>query len=376
MFQRLLCALIVPVALVAAVLGSLRGIVHDPDHRPVANATVEIKSTTSDFARTLISDAAGSFEAHAIPVGQYRATVTREGFEPAAQDVVVVSGSAPVLHFQLLIGKAASAVTVTDTAVAANPETMTPITVLTREEIGSTPGADLTNSMNMITDYVPGAWMTHDQLHVRGGHQVTWAIDGVPIPNTNIASNIGPQIDPKDIDYLEAERGGYSAAYGDRTYGVFNVVPRTGFERNNEAERCLLTFGYIPTNQRSGELRQPHRKIRLFRQFQRQPQRVRPRDARAGRVARSRLGARRDPASLFYNRDANNQLRFVTSLRGDDYQIPNDPDAAGRRQCAMRNWSGTRSLTVSPGRIHFSPDPAAHHLALLSLQSRQLRWRS
>ena len=44
--------------------------------------------------------------------------------------------------------------------------------------------------------------MVHDQLHVRGGHQVTWAIDGVPVPNTNIASNVGPQFDPKDIDYV------------------------------------------------------------------------------------------------------------------------------------------------------------------------------
>jgi hypothetical protein len=33
----------------------------------------------------------------------------------------------------------------------------------------------------------------------------------VPIPNTNIASNIGPQIDPKDIDFLEAQRGCYSS---------------------------------------------------------------------------------------------------------------------------------------------------------------------
>jgi hypothetical protein len=54
-------------------------------------------------------------------------------------------------------------------------------------------------------------------------------VDGVPVPNTNIASNIGPQFDPKDIDYLEVSRGGYGAELGDRTYGVFNVVPRTGF---------------------------------------------------------------------------------------------------------------------------------------------------
>ena len=49
--------------------------------------------------------------------------------------------------------------------------------------------------------------MVHDQLHVRGGHQVTWAIDGVPVPNTNIATNVGPQFDPKDVDYMEVQRG-------------------------------------------------------------------------------------------------------------------------------------------------------------------------
>ena len=90
--------------------------------------------------------------------------------------------------------------------------------------------------MAMITDYVPATYMTHDMLHMRGGHQFEWLIDGVPIPNTNIASNLAPQIDPKDIDYLEVQRGSYEADYGDRTYGIFNIVPRSGFERNNEGE--------------------------------------------------------------------------------------------------------------------------------------------
>ena len=94
----------------------------------------------------------------------------------------------------------------------------------------------------MITNYVPGAYMVHDQLHIRGGHQVSWLLDGVPVPNTNIASNVGPQFDPKDIDYLEVQRGGYSAEYGDRTYGVFNVVTRSGFERNRQAE-LVASYG-------------------------------------------------------------------------------------------------------------------------------------
>src|SRR6202041_331738 len=48
--------------------------------------------------------------------------------------------------------------------------------------------------------------------------------------------------------YLEVQRGSYDADYGDRTYGVFNIVPRTGFERNNEGE-LTTTFGnWFQTN--------------------------------------------------------------------------------------------------------------------------------
>src|SRR5207247_8086161 len=115
-------------------------------------------------------------------------------------------------------------------------------TTLPRETISSTPGATRTNSLDLITDYTPGAYMVHDQLHVRGGHQVSWLVDGIPVPNTNIASNVGPQFDPKDMDVVEIQRGGYAADYGDRTYGVFNVIPRSGFERDREIQ-LLLTYG-------------------------------------------------------------------------------------------------------------------------------------
>src|SRR5579872_5008090 len=93
--------LFVPLCLYAAVFGSLRGIVHDPDHRPVAGAHISIQSTTSDYSQTATTDADGAFEVASVPVGSYRVTATRDGFEPLSQDVVVVSGSAPMLHFPL-----------------------------------------------------------------------------------------------------------------------------------------------------------------------------------------------------------------------------------------------------------------------------------
>ena len=182
----------------------------------------------------------------------------------------------------------------------------------------------------MITDYVPGAYVTHDQLHIRGGHQTSWLIDGVPVPNTNIASNVGPQFDPKDIDYLEVSRGSYGAEFGDRTYGVFNVVPRTGFERNNEAELVLSAGNFYQTNDQLS--------------FGSHTERFAYYASVNGN--RSNLGIQtpvpqvvHDAAngyggfgSLIFNVDPSNQLRFVTSLRKDYYQIPYDPELQRSRE--------------------------------------------
>jgi Carboxypeptidase regulatory-like domain/TonB-dependent Receptor Plug Domain len=223
----------------ATVFGAVRGVIHDPQHRPVQNAMVMIRAKASDWGATANSDANGNFSFNAVPIGEYVVTVAAVGFEQVRQDVVVISGTEPVLHFPLSVAGTKEMVNVTASPETAPTDTATPTTLVDRAQVARTPGADRTNSLAMITEYVPGAYLQHDHLHMRGGHQISWLIDGVPVPNTNISSNVGPQIDPKDIDYLEVSRGTYEAELGDRTYGVFNVVPRTGFERNREAEaRC------------------------------------------------------------------------------------------------------------------------------------------
>jgi outer membrane receptor protein involved in Fe transport len=340
-------------ALYAAVVGSVRGVVHDPDHRPMPGASIVLKSATSDYSQTATTAADGSFETTSVPVGAYQVTVTRDGFAPSAESIVVASGASPVLHFQLMLPSVQQTVNVQEQALTVNPEQMTPATIVSRREIQLTPGADLSNSLSMITNYVPGAWMAHDQLHVRGGHQVTWAMDGVPIPNTNIASNVGPQIDPKDIDYLEAQRGGYSAAYGDRTYGVFNVVPRTGFERDNDAE-LVSTFGTFLQSNDQLNFGGHTQKFAYFGSINgnRSDYGL---ETPGPDVAHDRVWGLGGMATLIYNRDPNNQFRFVTSLRRDDYQIP-DPtlNDVERERDALASFSWVHTfrpgvlLTVSP----------------------------
>ncbi len=243
----LLAALGVPFAR-AAELTVVRGVVHDPQHRPIAGATISLQAANSAFEITDQTNPSGEFNLSAVPLGVYIVTASQQGFDTAKQTITIASNTSPVLHFELGVAAVKQSVTVTTDASATNVDSITPTTLISREDIAHTPGADRTNSMAMITDYVPGAYMTHDMLHMRGGHELSWMIDGVNIPNTNIASNIAPQIDPKDIDYLEVDRGSYRASLGDRTYGIFDVVPRSGFERNRQGELVMTLGNFYQTN--------------------------------------------------------------------------------------------------------------------------------
>ncbi len=195
----------------ATIFGSVRGIVHDPQHRPVKGAMVMLKSKSSDWGKSTNTDGNGEFSFNPVPLGEYTVSAASPGFDQAAQDVTIQSDSQPVLHLALNVAGSRETVNVSAAPETVATDSATPITLVDREAIARTPGASRTNSLAMITDYVPGAYVTHDQLHIRGGHQVSWLVDGVPVPNTNIASNIGPQFDPKDADYVEIQRGSYGA---------------------------------------------------------------------------------------------------------------------------------------------------------------------
>jgi len=308
----------------ATIFGRIQGIVHDPQHRPVAGASVKLQAITSDWSQTAQADGNGEFSITNVPVGDYKITVSQPNFETSEQTVTVASGSSPILHFQLAIAPLNQTTVVSSRADTVNMDSVTPTTLVDREDIAQTPGADRTNSMAMITDYTPGAYVTHDMLHMRGGHQVDWLIDGVPVPNTNIATNLGPQIDPKDIDYLEIQRGSYDAEYGDRTYGIFNIVPRSGFERDNEAELVVSFGNFYQTNDQLNF--GGHTKRFAYYASVNGNRSNYGLQTPIGQVVHDAENGYGGFASLIFNANSSNQFRLVASLRRDFYQIPIDPN--------------------------------------------------
>ena len=168
------------------------------------------------------------------------------------------------------------------------------------------------------------------------------------------------------------QRGGYNAEYGDRTYGVFNVVTRSGFERNRQAELVTSYGSFNNTNDQLsfGDHTERFAYYGSFSGYRTDlgletPSPQVNHDLAAG------LGGF---GSIIFNKTPDDQLRLVTSLRGDHFQVPNDPDqqAAGIRDIenerdAFVNFSWLHTvnegtvLTVSPfyhfNRAHYTGGP-------------------
>jgi Carboxypeptidase regulatory-like domain/TonB dependent receptor-like, beta-barrel len=303
--------------------GSIRGTVEDARSQPVPGAHVKLRSLASGALLTAKTDARGQFDFADVAIGTYRLTVSRQGFIPTTQPVTVETGYFPrpeVLLSRRTVGKLAP-VTVTGFVAPPVVASITPVTLVSQQDIAQTPGAINANSLAMITDYVPGAYEAHDMLHMRGGHQTSWLMDGVEIPNTNIAENLGPALDPQDIQTLEAERGGYQADEGDRTYGIFNVIPKTGFGSEQQAQLGVTAGNFGQTDDYLSAASHTD-DFAYYASVE---------------GNRSNLGLQ-TPVSqvihdesqgyglftnLQYDPDAQDELRFLGQMRQDDYQIPN-----------------------------------------------------
>ncbi len=61
----------------ATVFGRVKGLVHDPQHRPIRGAEVTVKAANSDLSLKTTTAAEGQFTLSGVPVGDYVVTVRR-----------------------------------------------------------------------------------------------------------------------------------------------------------------------------------------------------------------------------------------------------------------------------------------------------------
>jgi len=224
-----------------AALGSIAGTVRDPQGAPVAGAAVRLAESSSEFRAETVSNAQGRYTFANLETGAYTLSVSLPGFKTTTQSITISAGQPVVADLRLELGEVSESVQVTGNEQG--PLESRSQTMMTREDLLRMPGALESGSVSALLETTPSAVMAHDQLHVRGGHQIGFMIDGVPVPSNSVGQNLALMFDPKGIKTIEFQRGAYAADVGDRTYGQFNVITRSGFERARGGEALVIAGG-------------------------------------------------------------------------------------------------------------------------------------
>src|SRR5712664_3520286 len=77
----------------AGIFGTVRGTVHDAQHRPIENATVVLQAKQADWNKEAATDGEGRFHMDAVPAGLYTNHIVRDGFRDVQSDLTVLSDS-------------------------------------------------------------------------------------------------------------------------------------------------------------------------------------------------------------------------------------------------------------------------------------------
>jgi hypothetical protein len=198
---------------------TLTGTVTDAGH-PVAGVTVNAAGNNS--VQSVVTDVAGRFSFPALVLGTYTITATAAGGANATVQVDVGSGGATIELALAPLKTIGKVVIAAAPAVRGSGADVT----LNATDLARSPASD---SFPETLIQLPGtARGANGVVHMNGDHGVIdYVVDGVPLPQA-LNREIGSEIDPNDISFLDAIEGAYPAQYGLRFGSVLNISTRSG----------------------------------------------------------------------------------------------------------------------------------------------------
>ncbi|MGH8072936.1 MAG: TonB-dependent receptor [Lysobacter sp.] len=213
--------------------GSIFGSTGEP------NTTIVIQNTDTGLTREVTSDASGRYSATALPTGQYKVTLQRDGQVLATQENVQVvlgggrevsfaapgagadGGAATDLDRIVVTGSAASFIDVSSTDTR---------TTFTAQQLEKIPVGRSIEAVALLAPGVVQADSRYPGTASFGGSAASenaFYINGYAV--TNPLTNLGSTTLPFDgISQMQVITGGYGAEFGRATGGVVNMVTKRG----------------------------------------------------------------------------------------------------------------------------------------------------
>jgi len=217
--------------------GTIQGTVVDVNGAVVPGANVEIKNIDTNFTRTLTTDEDGRFVAPLLQPGNYKVTVSKQGFATAElPSAALTVGQALSIPFSLKVSNVQETVTVTSTPTVDTVKTEAS-TTMNETAVSTTPV--LGRKFEDLLTLTPNVSITQgpdgDEINFAGQRGIfnNVSLDGGDYNNGFFGEQLGGQRAAIDIT-LEAVKefqvvaSGASAEFGRTAGGVINVITKSG----------------------------------------------------------------------------------------------------------------------------------------------------
>jgi hypothetical protein len=265
-FFCLLCVLIGSAPLSAQLTTArLSGIVTDNTGSALAGADVSVQEVQTGYKQAMKSGTAGEYLFPSLPVGEYILTVDMTGFSSYVQKGIVLAvGQAASRNIALKIGGVTDQVTVTadaslvttDSAVVGQLVNQQSISALplngrdVQQLVFLIPGATNVTSQNCAANCEGGTFPGEQYAKVNGGgsNGVSYLLDGVDFNDPYINANL-PFPNPDAVQEFNVDTNNMSAAYGNATGGIVNVVTKSGTDQiHGSAFEYLRNYAFDASN--------------------------------------------------------------------------------------------------------------------------------
>jgi hypothetical protein len=185
----------------------------------VPNVAVSVSGNRQVLRAT--TDARGQFAFTSLPLGQYRVRAVANDLSGSLDVDLGSAGAAITIEISALkrIGSVAVARAVPIRGSGAD------VTLNGTDLARSTTSDNFSETLIQLPGTARGA---NGVVHMNGDHGVIdYVVDGVALPQA-LNREIGSEIDPNDISFLDAIEGAYPAQYGLRFGSVLNITTRAG----------------------------------------------------------------------------------------------------------------------------------------------------
>src|SRR6266702_4881349 len=222
---------------VQSTTGTIQGDVTDAKGGGVPGAAVEIKNLSTNYSRTVTTDNDGHFVFLLLQPGNYRLTVTKQGFATTVEENISLTvGQAITLPIGLKVSAVServevSAVPVVETTTTSSASTINELTVANTPVLG--------RKFEDLLTLTPGVSIVQgpdgDEININGQRGIfnNISLDGGDYNNGFFGEQSGGQRAAVDIT-LEAVRefqvvaSGANAEFGRTGGGVVNVITKSG----------------------------------------------------------------------------------------------------------------------------------------------------